>query len=243
MLVEEYRMIAGISLRELKRIWKRVGKLAVLVGGWASHLWVDPEFYRWKRLHYVGSKDIDVGLRREDAPRVMKELERMGYTRSAFRFYKIFDRESGAPVSQVEARKRPLYELFYVYLDPVLDGRIDGETLLWDPLLNFCLGNELTEVREGFSVLRPEPLVLMKLRHMPERNPEKRVKDMMDVLLTVGLAEFDARLFSEFSDLYRWDKRAVSRCINVADEELLALGLAPDEIRNLKVTLGSVLKL
>jgi hypothetical protein len=242
MLVEEYRAVTEISLRELRRIWRRLGRHSVLVGGWASHFLVDPEFYRWKRVHYVGSKDIDIGLSRRDLKTAVRELERLGYSRSGFRFYRIFDRDRGRPVRETEGRRRPLFELFYVYVDLVLDKRAPGEVFLWDPLLGFCLSRGLVESRRGFRILQAEPLVLMKLRHLGERDPEKRVKDVMDALLTVGLAGFDTRLFSELRDLFPLDVGLVRRMLGLADDELSALALTSDEITGLKTALLSVLR-
>jgi len=198
---------------------------------------VDPEFYSWKKVHYVGSRDIDVGLSREHLKEAIRALERMGYSRSGFRFYRVFDHDRGLPVREPESRRRPLFELFYVYVDVVLDEAVKGEVFLWDPLLKFCLSHGLVENRHGYRVLRAEPLVLMKLRHLGERDPEKRVKDVMDVLLVAGLADFDTRLFLELSDVFRFESGTVRRLVGVADDELLALGLSREEIANLKTSL------
>ena len=231
---------------ELEKVWKRIRKTSgILIGGWATHLLLDKRFFEWKGIHYIGSKDIDFCIRTNDLENMSEILCDMDYTPLNFRFYKIFDRDTKKNIAKETAARKPIFELFYLYVDIILDEKLGTEkkgTFFHDPLLKFCMDNKLYSKIDDFLVLRPEPLVLSKLRCAKERVSDKRIKDILDVLLLTNLVELDKQLFSELSDLYSFDKSFIANIINEADGELSNLRMNTDEIRNIKTTFLSFIE-
>src|SRR3989338_2400100 len=90
MLADEYRQVSDISFMELEKIRKKM-KNSLLVGGWAAYYLSNSRFKEWKKTDYMGSKDIDFGIRAEDLGSTARKLKNLGYTPVNFRFYKIFD--------------------------------------------------------------------------------------------------------------------------------------------------------
>jgi hypothetical protein len=128
MLVEEYREISDISFNELKKVWRAVKENALLIGGWAAHFLSNNQFRSWKGIDYIGSKDIDLGIKSEDLDIVSKKLESLGYLPINFRFYKIFERATKKPLEEKAASKLPLFQLFYLYVDVILDKKVKTKT-------------------------------------------------------------------------------------------------------------------
>ncbi len=243
MLVEEYRIISEISFNEMKKIWKRLKHLAIIIGGWASHFLINDKFYEWKKIHYIGSRDIDFGIRARDLGKVSQRLKALGYKPLNFRFYKIFDRITKKQISEEIASKKPLHEIFYLYVDLLLDEKVaKNVTFFSDPLLKFSFDNALFIEIDEFKIIRAEPLVLLKLRCLKEMDKEKRIKDMLDILLTVNLADFDLQLFRELSDLFSFDKNYARKMLDIADHELSTLRLEAHEIQSIKTTFSSLLE-
>ena len=112
--------------------------------------------------------------------KVSEKLIKFGYTPINFRFYKIFDRESKKEISENESKKRPLFKNFYLYVDLVLDEQIKGKmTFFHDKIIKFSFENKLWLDKNGFKVIKPELLVLIKIRILENRDEEKRLKDIL----------------------------------------------------------------
>jgi hypothetical protein len=249
MLVEEYREINKISFAELEKVWKKIRNDVLVIGGWAAHFLSNDQFRSWKRIDYIGSKDIDIGIRGRDVEIVTKKLEELGYIPINFRFYKIFDRSTKKPVEEKIAEKLPLFEIFYLYVDIILDEKVKTKTIFFsDPLIKFCFENNAWIKINSFKVIRPEPLVLAKLRILDRRDEEKRIKDILDCIFVLNFSNFDPNFFQEISSIYKISKRNEKIVLYVLksrqiETELSSLRFDVDEIQNVRTTFMSTLNL
>jgi hypothetical protein len=247
MLVEEYREISDISFNELKKVWKAVKENALLIGEWAAHFLSNNQFRSWKRIDYIGSKNIDLGIKSEDLDIVSKKLENLGYLPINFRFYKIFERSTKKPLEEKAASKLPLFQLFYLYVDVILDKKVKAKTTFFhDPIIGFCFRNRLWVEINDFKVIKPEPLVLTKLRILKDRNEEKRIKDILDCIFVVNFSNFDNSFFKEISSMYKISEKSKKIAVKVLgsreiETELLNLRFDSSEIQSVKTTFLSIL--
>ena len=100
-----------LSKRHLKKIFAAVHE-GCLLGGWAVYLNVNGRFSAANGRDYIGSRDIDVGFRLDPAvpleetefSRVFRGLQASGFKGQSFRMYKVYDRETGKELADVEAR-------------------------------------------------------------------------------------------------------------------------------------------
>ncbi|RLE75471.1 MAG: hypothetical protein DRJ44_05755 [Thermoprotei archaeon] len=248
MLVKEYRELVKMSAKELDFVWKEMSEDALIIGGWAAHILVNDVFKEWKKVDYIGSKDIDLGIRASKLSEITQKLIRIGYTPLNFRFFKIFDRETGRPLSIEESKRYPMYRLFYLYLDLILDSEVSKEVMFFsDPVIKYCLDNELWIEVKDYRVIRPEPLLITKLRILDSRESEKRLKDILDSLFVVCFSEFDYKLFDELAEIFQIRNRNKKLAVKILNSkllelELLDLRIEKDEIRNLKTVFLSILQ-
>ena|SRR3989338_7438753 len=244
MLADEYRQVSDISFMELEKIRKKM-KNSLLVGGWAAYYLSNSRFKEWKKTDYMGSKDIDFGIRAEDLGSTARKLKNLGYTPVNFRFYKIFDRESKKLISIEASKKRPQFELFYLYVDLILDKQVKMKTTFFsDPLLEYCLNNALWIEKDNLKIIAPEPFVLMKLRVLKNRNHEKRIKDILDCFFVLNFSDFNLKFFQELREIYKLrNKENIAKIANSAQVsmELSGLRLDGDEIRNIKTSFLNIL--
>lgn len=57
----------------------------MLLGGWATHIFVDDRLFKIKRRHYIGSKDIDIFV--ENYEKVSMLLNTLGFVKEGKRFF------------------------------------------------------------------------------------------------------------------------------------------------------------
>jgi hypothetical protein len=245
MLIEEYRELSGISLQELGRL-KKLGD-TLLIGGWAAHFLVNDRFREWKKIDYIGSKDIDLGIREKDLSKMSGNLVRMGYTPINFRFFKVFDRETKKEISEAESRNQQIHRNFYLYVDLVLDSPSREKTAFFgDDAIKLALDSRLWTMKNGMRIIAPELLLLTKLRILGSRNEEKRVKDMLDCLFVSNFSSFDIDLFRGLrgkfgisrANLNMARKTVESGLVNA---ELSGLRFDSAEIRGVKTAFLSLL--
>jgi hypothetical protein len=62
---------------------------------------------------------------------ITSQLLALGYTPLNFRFYKVFDRESKSVLDAKAAARKQMYELFYLYVDLVLDKGAKTKTVFF----------------------------------------------------------------------------------------------------------------
>lgn len=130
-LYEEHE--ADISRRNLSAVLSEAHEPACLLGGWAVHATVDARYRMAKGRGYLGSKDIDLGFHfkgDEDAEavrgsalaRTVRSLEGIGYEGMSFRMAKYYHRDTRRPLTGDEASRVPLYDMFVMYVDLMVDN-------------------------------------------------------------------------------------------------------------------------
>jgi len=247
MLVEEYRELSEISLGELNKM-KRLDDF-LLIGGWAAHFLTNDKFREWKNIDYIGSKDIDLGIRERDLGGISRSLASLGYIPINFRFFKVFDRETKKGISEPESRKRQLHRNFYLYVDLILDSPSKKKTVFFnDEVIRFAFENNLWVKRNGLKIIMPELLLLTKLRILKNRNEEKRIKDILDCLFVSNFSGLDMDFFRSLKERFEIDKANLNIARKTMESaplnmELSGLRFDSAEIRGIKTTFISLLQL
>lgn len=190
-----------------------------LMGGWAVYHTVNAKFNEINGRDYIGSRDIDLGfhidpkwsreqLQRSALAQSIKILKDRKFFGISSRFVKFYDISTKTELTEDESRKKPLYEMFQLYVDPMGDNthadaeRILGFPLLDEPLLShvFVDGRSITTTEFGgrFTLPTPETLISMKLKSVLNRTKDdKRIKDVSDVYALLWYSDV------EFQELRR----------------------------------------
>lgn len=210
-MVRQYYVpqVTGLSEQELQAVFEAATPPVCLLGGWAVHLHVNPGFQAAHGRAYIGSRDIDIGVHVDpgwtaeeltgaSVGESISAIEDRGYTKSRFGFVQNFLRDSQESISEAEATRHGMHEVFQVYVDIIpdttaLDGFRDvfgfkppAESLL-APVFENDEGEPLSEYvawspSSGKGIVRPELLAAMKIRSLPDREKShKRVKDVADL--------------------------------------------------------------
>lgn len=179
-------------------------KPVVLLGGWAVFLTVNESYKAEAGRDYLGSKDVDLGfhidpnwsleeLNASNYAKALKAIEALGYhPAGTSRYHKIIHMDSKEILSEQAATKVPMHDLFYLYLDPIVDvihpkhDQIFAIKPIDEPLLAkpFTAGI-FQKIKVGSSDLMiPDTSTLLatKLASFPNRDKEhKRIKDACDI--------------------------------------------------------------
>jgi hypothetical protein len=191
------------SESQLQIIFKQLKEPPCLLGGWAAYHIVNKNFEKANGRKYIGSRDIDIGfyidkhwneeqLRKSEFIAAIKTIENMGFRSISFRLVKDFDMDTGKELTPEESAKLPMYQIFQLYIDPVVDyihpkiKNLLGFVPIDEPLLSLVFQDKMYTITTLFekTVLLPKPHVLlaMKLNSAPNRDKEnKRIKDIADI--------------------------------------------------------------
>jgi hypothetical protein len=191
------------SLEQMQAIFSQLKMQTCLLGGWAVYYLVNQNFEKATGRTYIGSRDIDLGfhinmewnkeqLKNSEFATTIKTAEGMGFNSVSFRLVKDFDIDTGKELTQEESVKRPLYQIFQLYIDPIVDfihpeiKNLLGFVPIDEPLLSLVFQEKMhrTQVLFGKNVLIPEPHVMlaMKINSAPRRDKEhKLLKDIADI--------------------------------------------------------------
>jgi hypothetical protein len=151
--------IFEISFKELKEIWKVVKKFnCVLIGGWAAFFLINDNFRKERKREYIGSRDIDFAVLSNDLTKVFEVMEKQGFFPISFRYCKIYSRELRKFVTESEASKFPLHDLFYFFVDFVTDAKPKNLsfTVFEDKIVKFIFENKLFLRKNNMRVVIPE---------------------------------------------------------------------------------------
>jgi len=201
--------IIQISEQELEKVLEVIEPPAALIGGWAVHMHVNDGFKAEQGRSYIGSRDIDLGVRvdpswkpielKEKAiGRSLREIKDLGYTKSSFGFEISFHRETTNRLAENEVEDLPMHQIFTVSIDILPDNqnlknfeRAFGFHPPAEPLLNHvfekkrakALKDYITlELPDSIFIPNPEVLAVMKISSLPDREKgHKRVKDLADL--------------------------------------------------------------
>jgi hypothetical protein len=212
------------SEEQLEKIFKQMSSTCLL-GGWAVYYTVNKNFEEANGREYIGSRDIDIGfqiskewneeqLRKSKFTAAIKTIENMGFRSVSFRLVKDFDLDTGKELTPEESAKRPLYQIFQLYIDPIVDyihpkiKDVLGFVPIDEPLLSLVFQDKMYNIVTLFkkTTLLPKSHVLlaMKLNSAPNRDKEnKRIKDITDIYALlwysdIKLSQLKNQLFSVY---------------------------------------------
>lgn len=191
------------SQKQMQVIFNKLKSQTCLLGGWAVYYLVNHNFENVTGRTYIGSRDIDLGfhinvewnkeqLQNSEFATAIKTAENMDFRSVSFRLVKDFDLDTGKELSPKESAKLPLYQIFQLYIDPIVDcihpeiKSLLGFVPIDEPLLSLVFQEKMCKTPQlfGKEVLIPEPSVMlaMKLNSAPRRDKEhKLIKDIADI--------------------------------------------------------------
>ena len=149
-----------ISEKHLEKVFKQIKGDVCLIGGWATYHIVNENFESVNGRKYIGSRDIDIGfhidrgwseeqLERSEFSDAIRLIEDMGFRPISFRLAKDFDLETGMELTPEESAKLPLFQIFQLYVDPVVDyihpkiKQVLGFVPIDEPLLSLIFSDRL----------------------------------------------------------------------------------------------------
>lgn len=207
-LYEEHE--TRISRQSLPSVLAEASEPACLLGGWAVYTTVNSRYRLANGHEYLGSRDIDIGfhfeggedanaVRRSALARTIRSLGRIGYEGAAFRMVKYYRKETRRPLTRDEASRVPLYDMFGMYVDLMVDNVPPGakDALGFVPadekMIGHALVRDMSDEIDGFGARillpRPEVLLATKIASMPRRSEDhKRWKDIADMHALVWYA-------------------------------------------------------
>jgi len=192
-----------ISQKQLEKVFKQLKGPFCLLGGWATYYIVNKNFEKANGRKYIGSRDIDIGfhvdkdwteeqLRKSKFITAITAIEKIGFRSVSFRLVKDFNLDTGREFTEEESAKFPLYQIFQLCIDPVVDHihpkikNLLGFVPIDEPLLSLVFQKKMFTTINlfGTKTLLPKPHVLlaMKLNSAPHRDKEhKKIKDIADI--------------------------------------------------------------
>ncbi|MCJ7762803.1 hypothetical protein MUP38_05030 [Candidatus Bathyarchaeota archaeon] len=244
------------SQKQLQDILTRLKDPLCLLGGWAVYYIVNQNFQKATGRNYIGSRDIDLGfhinkdwnkeqLEKSEFMSTIETLENMGFRSVSFRLFKDFNLDNGQELTPEESAKLPLYQIFQLYIDPVVDNihpeikNLLGFVPIDEPLLSLVFQQKMHTIAVFFgkSIMLPKPHVVlaMKLNSAPRRDKEhKLIKDIADIYALswysdAPLEQLKSQLYSICSkektsktirNFTKQDLNNVSSLLGIASQEL-----------------------
>jgi len=94
-----------------------------LLGGWAVYLQVQEKYQRAFGREYLRSRDIDLYIGAADQAKLAEVIRKLQFAASAypFRYELIYEREEKRILSTKEAKRKPIFNLIYLFLDVFSD--------------------------------------------------------------------------------------------------------------------------
>ena len=174
-----------------------------ILGGWAVFFTVNELYKKETGSDYLGSKDIDLGfhidvnfkehqLKNTTIGKTISLLEKNGFQSQGSRYYKDISIESGKELTLEESKNEPAHNVFKMYIDLMVDNvhpsfrKIFKFDPLDEDLLNLVfekttMRTELTTFKKLLWLPAPEILLSTKIKSLPDRTEDKRIKDICDI--------------------------------------------------------------
>jgi hypothetical protein len=192
------------ALTALKEIVTQLPEPFVLIGGWGVYVTVNESFADEHGAPYLGSRDIDVcfqvdpecsesELRTCTFSQALAVIQSIGYSPDgSFRYCKIIKKDTGEVVTKEVARNIGMYDLFYLYIDVMVDNihpkqkDVFGFHVLDEPVIRrvFSESTGVTVVFGGVELLIPPPVMLLATKLVSIQNrtkDDKLTKDACDI--------------------------------------------------------------
>ena len=244
------------SQKQLEQIFKSLKDPVCLLGGWAVYHIVNKNFEKTNGRPYIGSRDIDIGfhidkdwtekqLRKSGFVHAISAIEKIGFRSVSFRLAKDIDIDTGRELTPEEAAKRPLHQIFQLFIDPIVDRihpkikDILGFVPIDEPLLYLLFQHKMHTTTNifGTKVILPKPelLLAMKLNSALRRDKEnKRIKDVADIYALMWYSDTDLpELKNQLSSIIpREETRKTIRTFTEEDVDKVSktIGVAAKEI-------------
>ena len=251
------RMETDASFDALKILAAELPEPLILMGGWAVNITVNKSYSEEHNAPYLGSRDVDLGfhidvnasiedLKQSNFAKTLDILKDIGYWESGTsRFCRILDKRTGKTLSEKEAGEIPFFDLFYLYIDPMVDRiHLKNDDVfkikpIDEPLLSDAIENgrmrEITISGKILQVPQPDVLLAMKLSSFRNRTKDdKKIKDACDIYALIWHSE---RPSNEIIKLLKQNYPEL--CERVKDqfsEDLISkasyhLGVEPDQFK------------
>ncbi len=180
-----------ISKKFLLRIIEKVeSENFGLMGGWAVYMHANENFMKAAGKEYLRSRDIDVFINceRRFLEKFRKIIFEMGFAPSgySFRYQLIIDRNTLKSISENESKRKPVFDLIYVFLD-VFGNEKNDILQVWETdAIKEIIKKKATITREidgkTVNIPKQENLLAMKFDSFLQRdNKEKAMKDACDI--------------------------------------------------------------
>ncbi len=194
-----------LSFEYLNKIIKI--KDALIVGGWAVYSYVNENYKRAFGIDYLKSRDIDIFVKIEKLSFFIKEIEKLGFVPSSyfFRHELIYNRNEKKVINEKEAKKYPIYDLIYVFLDLFTNKKSDNAWSM--DILNKATGYPIGNIK----VVDIQSLLEMKCFSFFER--EKLDKEFKDACDIYTLLIYSGRRFRVVKNV----KKAIEKIIKRRD--------------------------
>ncbi|MBD3203552.1 hypothetical protein GF327_04610 [Candidatus Woesearchaeota archaeon] len=181
----------NLSFDYMNKIIEKTKALRLgLIGGWAAYLYVNLNYKRAFGTDYIKSRDIDFFVRSDDVYDFQKIIKKLGFEKIAynFRYELIYDRENKIKISRNQAKKKPIYDLVYVFLDLFSESDIEG---VW--YLELLKNSKIHSVNDK-PVLDIDSLLELKSFSLFEREKlHKENKDAADIYALLFYSDHEYR--------------------------------------------------
>jgi len=228
----------GSALDALVKLMGALPEPFVLLGGCAVYHTVKDPYQEEHGTAYLGSRDIDVGfhvdpswsddeLRASPLSMAIEVARGIGYyPMGSFRYCRIMQKTTGRMLTEEGSKRIPMFDLFYLYLDIMVDriherqSDLLGPKAMDEPLLTRVFDEDVgVPVRIGDArvpVPPPHLLLAMKLKAIPSRQKDDKVlKDACDIYALIWYSSGGAdsilrSVRSEYPELCRSGLEVIS---------------------------------
>lgn len=191
------------SYTYLRQVVDLLEEPVCILGGWAVYFTVNETYKKEKGQNYLGSKDIDLGfhidanidksqLKNTMMQKTISLLEKDRFCPLGSRYYKDISIEDGRELTHEESKTEFSHNVFKMYVDLLVDKIHPDfkEIFRFDPydeeLLSLVFENpknrtELVKFKKLLWLPSPEILLSTKIKSLPDRTEEKKIKDICDI--------------------------------------------------------------
>ena len=198
------------SYQYLGKLGEKLAKVEWgLIGGWAVYFHVRQNYQRAFGEDYLKSRDIDVFIDSRNQQEFLQKISELGFTASAynFRYELIYEREEKKIITPLEARKKPIFHLIYLFLDVFSDQK----TALVGSWVFPELEKGKWKMIESFPVMNVSLLLHLKVMAFFQREKlDKELKDACDIYALLFYSQSRVTMTNEI-------KKAVEKIISRAD--------------------------
>ncbi|HLC57169.1 MAG TPA: hypothetical protein VJH95_01210 [Candidatus Nanoarchaeia archaeon] len=201
-----------ISANLLEELFDKCKKKSIsiaLIGGWATHFYVNRAYKSAFGKDYMGSRDIDICFEPSKERELKKLILEIGFMENGypFRWEKVYNRETKKFLTIYEAKKEAVYNLIHIFLD-IFCEKETNYLKSWN--LDALKGLKHYDI-EGFSLVDIDTLVDLKCVALFTRDKaDKESKDACDLYALLAYGGMNIRT----SDML---KRAIEKILNRPD--------------------------